>query len=413
VKPRAELGLLLAGALLVLSGCSEAAPSVAPSGPSASEPSEAAVLPPSVTRRTTSGHIALGNLHAQIAAAEAALQAQPGALAVHAARLLDLYATRTRFSGSYSDFARMQTLAEQLVSQHPAAESYAARAAVRATLHEFGLAETDLTHAQELGSASAAAALASLAVATGVASTAALADDAARAAAHPSFATLSALATAEAALGQFERADQHYLEAARHYRDASPFALAWLAFSRGVMWAEAADRPELAFGLYQEAVERLPGYIVANVHLAEVEAERGDVEGAIERLTRLASDTEDPEPAGLLAELLLERDPAASAAYGAHARARYDALLAEHRLAFADHAAEFFMGPIGADPARAVELALDNLANRSTARAHLVALKAATVAGDRELVCRISLAAAPLAERGVKLVELLDEARCR
>jgi len=54
------------------------------------------------------------------------------------------------------------------------------------------------------------------------------------------------------------------------YRDVSPFPIAYVAFQRGVMWAELANAPERALPLYREAVERLPGYVVANVHLAEL-----------------------------------------------------------------------------------------------------------------------------------------------
>jgi len=50
------------------------------------------------------------------------------------------------------------------------------------------------------------------------------------------------------------------------------------------------------------------------------------------------------------------------------AEARYDELLARHRDAFADHAAEFWL-TIGGDPERALWLARQDLSLRQTPRA--------------------------------------------
>jgi hypothetical protein len=64
----------------------------------------------------------------------------------------------------------------------------------------------------------------------------------------------------------------------------------------------------------------------------------------------------------------------------AAARQRFEALLARQPLAFADHAAEFYLGA-GADPARAWLLAQQNLANRATDRAIALELRAAQATG--------------------------------
>ena len=65
----------------------------------------------------------------------------------------------------------------------------------------------------------------------------------------------------------------------------------------------------------------------------------------------------------------------------AAARAGFEALLAKHPLAFADHGAEFYAGS-GGDPARAFELARLNLANRPTLRAFEQAHATALAAGE-------------------------------
>jgi hypothetical protein len=57
-------------------------------------------------------------------------------------------------------------------------------------------------------------------------------------------------------------------------------------------------------------------------------------------------------------------------------------------LAFADHAAEFYLGP-GADPDRAWALARQNLANRETDRAVALAIKAAETSGHYDEACEL------------------------
>jgi tetratricopeptide (TPR) repeat protein len=396
-------------ALLTLAGCTEQSPADgAANGTGGDTPSAS---PPVITKRTTRADVALSNLDAQIGAAELALGADR-AVASTGAMLVDLYAARARFAGSFGDFAKMESVAERLVSEYGTAEAYATRSAFFSGVHEFDAAASDLGRAQELGLDGADTLLFNVELATDGDVERAVAHHREHARAFPSFHTLSTLATAEAALGDFWSADAHYVEAALSYRDVSPLPLAWLAFARGVMWAEMANRPDYAEPLYREAVERIPSYVVANVHLAEIEAQEGDASGALERLLRIAESTEDPEPIGFIAELLAESDPEASARYTASARERYEGLLATYPLAFADHAAEFFSGPAGADPERGVELALDNLENRPTPRAYIVALGAARARGLGDLVCELRSAAEPLRSRSVNLALLLDELGC-
>ena len=73
------------------------------------------------------------------------------------------------------------------------------------------------------------------------------------------------------------------------------------------------------------------------------------------------------------------------------ARSAFEDLLARRPLAFADHAAEFYLS-IGADPARAYDLARLNLNNRPTLRAFELAYVAAVRSGEEsfasELIAR-------------------------
>ncbi len=204
------------------------------------------------------------------------------------------------------------------------------------------------------------------------------------------------------ARGLYRQADDAYLQALAVYTDVSPYAVADVQFQRGVMWSERAGRPDLALPLYRDAVARLPTFVVAGVHLAELEPRRD----AIARLEVLVdAGVGDPEPYGKLAELVIDDAPDRARELTHIATATYDRLLAAHPLAYADHGAEFFMGP-GADPARALRLAELNLANRATERAHALTIRAALAVGDLDRAC--ALADAVRAPVGTGLSEALD-----
>jgi tetratricopeptide (TPR) repeat protein len=370
--------------------------------------------PPAVPQRTTRGDLALRNLSDRIdtlgkRAARAPL------LLPEREQWVDLLLTRVQFTGSFADFDRAIEVAEGAVrdhGQHPNAFRTRARAA--SAVHRFDDAEKDLDSAARLG-ADVDAALASIRIAQGRELEAARRFARARVERAATLEHLGLLAAAEAALGEFDAADEHYGAALATLRDASPFPVAQLCFQRGMMWAEQAGKPERALPHYVEAVRRLPGYVVANVHLAELEVELGRRDAAVERLRGIVDHSADPEPAGLLGELLLAKDASDAAARGLieRARAAYHELLSRHRGAFLDHAAEFFMGP-GADASLASRLAQENLAMRQTPRAHALAIEAAFAAHDSPLACRLMEGARAAAAHGPSLAQQLerDSGRC-
>jgi tetratricopeptide (TPR) repeat protein len=353
----------------------------------ASSPGAPLPTTPSVPQRTTRGDIAVRNLSGRIQGLERQLLRPQTELATYA-QLVDLLLSRTQFLNSFADFARVRELADAALREFPdQAQAHLLRARSFSAVHRFAEAEAELAQAAALG-ADTAIQRASLHIAQGRELPAALALAEQRATTSPTLEHLSLWASAEAALGEFEAADDHYRAALRNYRDVSPFPVAYVMFQRGVMWAELADAPERALPLYAEAVQRLPQYVVANVHLAELEAGRGQPEAAVQRLQRLISQTDDPEPLGYLGELLTHANPgdAPGQQLLGRARAGYDELLKQHRAAFLDHAAEFFSGP-GHDPPRALELATENLALRPTGRAYALAIEAALAAQNRPLAC--------------------------
>jgi tetratricopeptide (TPR) repeat protein len=171
-------------------------------------------------------------------------------------------------------------------------------------------------------------------------------------------------------LERFAEADAVYQQAFDSYDDVSPFPLAWVCFQLGMLWGElvpAADQA-LATLWYRRAIAYLPGYVKARVHLAEIYASQ-DEPGEAETLLRPALSSRDPEVNWRLADVLIaqERFTEAETQLDA-ARVGFDRLVGRHRLAFADHAAEFYAGS-GDDCRRALELARANVANRPTRRA--------------------------------------------
>jgi hypothetical protein len=134
------------------------------------------------------------------------------------------------------------------------------------------------------------------------------------------------------------------------------------------MWLEQDDLDQARVWL-DAACRRLPAYVPAQGHLAEVEAALGECEAALARLRPLGLSSDDPDYAIQLDRILGEAGRTAEAArWRALAAARYDQLLDRHSEAFADHAAEFWL-TVGADPRRALELARRNLEVRATPRA--------------------------------------------
>ena len=182
-------------------------------------------------------------------------------------------------------------------------------------------------------------------------------------------------------LGEFAEADRTYGRALQAYQDVSPFAFAWVCFQLGALWGELVPEPQLtrAAQWYSKAIDYLPCYVKARVHLTEIHFSCGRC-GEAEALLRPVIDSSDPEVAWRLADVLNATGRLAEAEARLQvARAGFDTLLDRHLLAFADHGAEFYAGS-GGNSTRAYELARLNLANRPTLRAFEQAYAIAAVA---------------------------------
>lgn len=329
--------------------------------------------------RTTSGALALSNLKAQIDGWEARLSAGGCSAAEHA-ELIELVALRGQLLGHIADYesAEERTL-ELWRTRSDDGYAHLARARARARFHRFQEALTDLDAAQRLGADPEPIEQERAAILQAIgAFDQALAILGRAAEARRDFASLGRLAVLHAERGDCAAAEPFFRDSRAAYRGVSPIPLAMLEFQFGHMWMSKGEL-NAARGWFEMAVARLPSYAPAAGHLAEIEAEIGDYEGAIDRLRALAASSDDPDYSASLARLLADRNEDEARAWRARAAARYEELLLRHPEAFADHAAAFWL-EVGGDADRALRLARMNLQIRRTPRAHDLVARASRAA---------------------------------
>jgi tetratricopeptide (TPR) repeat protein len=311
--------------------------------------------------RTTDGALALANLQAQLAAG-----GRPGARAK--TEQIELLTLRGHLLGRIDDAQRAAELAEPLVGDADGS-AWLARARTRAAFHRFAEALDDLDEAERLGAARAVVDGERAAVFQALGRYHdALAIREPAAIRRPSFDTHAALAVLRAETGEPHAADTLFGASRARYRSVSPFPLAMLDFQRGRMWLDAGDL-DRARAWFDSALRRVPAYAPARGRLAAVHAAAGEHEAARLMLTPLAMASDDPGYMAQLSQVLAASGPTRLArSWRQRAAARYDALVALHPAAFADHAAEFWLC-LGTDPGQALFLAELNLSVRQTPRA--------------------------------------------
>jgi tetratricopeptide (TPR) repeat protein len=339
---------------------------------------------------TTASIIAIANLDQQIAE----LGDSPG--------VEDLLILREEFLADYDALDRASALAE---GRFVTAQDLLKRAQTRAAVHRFAEALSDLEAAKQHGVSPVQilAHRASILIATGHPSEvfAQLNRELSR---NPSFASRSMLATAYASMGRVDEADRLYAAALAGLNTTLPFPYAWIYFGRGLMWAEQGQNPVRAEAMYTQALAYVPEFAAANIGLAKLEMARGDDVAARKRISQVARSTNQPEALALLGVLDLRNgDLAEGNEEISRARQRFESLLVRYPLGFADHAAEFYLGP-GHDPERAWLLAKQNLANRQTDRSVALAVKAAETTGRYRQACELLRNHGPLVQAYLKVL---------
>jgi len=318
----------------------------------------------------TDGTIALLNLRAQIDGLERDVRIGPASIESRVG-LIDLITLHGLILGHIADYQRADEMAEQLVRDAATdGTAFVARARTRAVFHRFTDALDDIDRAESLGfdaestnrdRAAIFQALGRYDEALGIRKEAA--DR------RASFENVAALVGLYSEIGEIDAAQRLYAESFRRYRGVSPFPLALLDFQLGLMWMNKG-RLDDARTSFDTARRRVPAYAPAQGHLAEVEAELGEIESAVARLYSLAISSDDPDYAAQLARILGDAGRAPeSRRWSRLAAARYDELVASHPEAFADHAAEFWLAA-GANPDKALQLARMNIEIRKTPRAY-------------------------------------------
>ena len=332
---------------------------------------------------TTDGSIAIGNLDATVGGQERRLANDPGNFELRAG-LVELLLTRGQYLGTIADYERASDIAETLVREGPQhVESWKARASTNATWHRFDAALEDLRSAEKAGAStgSVTRTRSSILAATGKL-------DEAWAAA-PSDGDLAGDSVSLAArgllageLGRMADAEGDLAAARSRYRDVSPLPLAWMDAMQAALYEKNGDRAK-ARAYYTRANRILPLYARAAAHLATYET----AQRAVAILEPVAVRSDDPEVHGELGDALRRVGRAAeSQAELLKTRERYDALLAKHHEAFADHAARFWLGA-GGEPSRALPLAAANAKLRPTDEALSLWFEAAQATRDAQATC--------------------------
>lgn len=175
--------------------------------------------------------------------------------------------------------------------------------------------------------------------------------------------TLTQWAASLAAAGRHDEALAVMQRVPAAIHDNPPELLAWILFQWGRIYERKAE-PAAARAFHQAARARLPT-LEATVHLAQAIAATGGDPGALV-WSALAEDRH-PELLALAGQI-------------DEARREWERYVAALPRAFAEHAARFYLDR-GGDPARALELARLDRANRDTPEARALVVEAALATG--------------------------------
>ncbi len=346
--------------------------------------------------RLTDGEIAVINLNSARERAWNIFWRDPSRTGI-AESIIEQEQLTVQFAGDLTALDRLDTLVGHFDrNDEHSPRTIFIRAQVASMAHRFSAAKKHLEEVEDWGSLSEDANRLSLSIdqARGTNFDTLLETRRAMAAKSGSLGDLVPLAALYADLRDFDEADRTYQSALAVYADTSPFPVALVCFQLGALWGELVPetQPARAERWYRRAIEYLPCYVKARVHLSEIVL-TNDCAQEAEALLIPAIPSGDPEVHWRLADVMTHMGRFSEAEYHHRAaRSGFEALMSSHLLAFADHGAEFYSGS-GGDACRAAELANINLANRPTLRAFEQAYDAAVDAEDSERAFDIAAAA--------------------
>lgn len=345
---------------------------------------------------TTHGNIAMREIEAELADAQARASAGPS----DPRACLDLSRavyTRSRVTGDIDEMARAVDLTRGCARLAPKSPDPLVTLAVQEqSLHRFAEARADLARARKLGASEDRVAgiereLDWNAGKWGAAAVA-IREEAANA---PSTGTVARLARLEHDLGHYDEADALYLRALSLVEDTAPLPVAMIEVQKGMNLTDAGRLAD-AEQAFRSASERMPRYTAAKEHLAETLHRLGRDEEATALYEQITKASSDPEFFGALAALYRAHGRVADAdALRAKATQGYDALLAKYPEAMAWHASEYFAGE-GADKVRARSLLQKNVELRPNPEALEALARAEREAGDEARARELERAAATI-----------------
>ena len=298
--------------------------------------------------------------------------------------LIDEEQKRIQFLGDYAALDRLSILSKKILSSEGMTGShYLAAAQIASALHHFSDSVELLNLADRHGVDSELSMPVCLSIdqATGQNLDFVLNTRIARANQDGGIQNLVPLGALYADLGEYDKAHVTFLKALKEYADLSPFALAWVCFQLGMLHGETVSEPDLdeAAGWYEAAIAYIPDYVHARVHLSEIYIERNMLDQAAALLNPIL-DTQDPEVFWRYAQLYEGLNkPVECEDYLLKAKERFQYLISQHELGFADHAVEFYLGT-NQESDLAFELANKNLRNRPTLTAFEAGYAAALAA---------------------------------
>jgi hypothetical protein len=331
----------------------------------------------------TNGQIAILNHEGVLERCWHVIQEQPdrrGSLE----QLVDEENKRIQFLGDAEALDRLSFLSKELIIGKPKTpEAYIAAAQSSSALHLFDDSRQFLRIADDLGGDAQLIDRISLSIdqATWEGLDKVLDKRYENAAQSKDLSDLVPLGALQAEVGLFQEANVTYINALKAYKDLSPFPLAWTCFQLGKLWGEQIQTPdlEIAAEWYRRAIEYLPPYVHARVHLSEILMEWNQLDQAIEVLEPIAA-IGDPEinwRKGQILEKQNRQDE--SRLCFSEADSLYRDLINRHKAAFADHGVEFYMDS-GANYMLAYELALFNFDCRQTLRSFNLLCEAGNLA---------------------------------
>lgn len=333
---------------------------------------------------TTSWSIASSNFNGQIATAVK----QKSDSAEQQLFLVQLYLERAQVLANVDDFEKADAVGSGLVKSYPTnGLAHYAHALALGALHKFDAAWAELDEAARLNAPPdrVKGSRVSILMARGRYDEAekllAPLDD------HSLPTAMVTTAILDGRMQKNDEAERLFEKARSSLVDVSPFPVAWMDFQRG-MFLESQGKETAARAYYIEALQAIPVYVHAAVHLSLTDPP----ERAIARLEALRTETTDPDLLAALADAhrRAKHEPEAKK-LTEQARARYDELVAKHPEAYRDHAARFFLAA-GNDPKKALGLAEKNAQLRPTEEALDLWMGAATAANDKAQICASAIA---------------------